>query len=830
MATALAPYRVLDLTNEGAWMCGKILADLGADVVKIDPPAAAARIDASHDPTWLFQNRGKRSITLDLDTPDGRAAFLGLVSGADAVVESQPTGWLDARGLAPDRLLATNPKLVVTSISPFGRTGPYAGYAATDLVVNAMCGLMWLTGDADRPPVRISAPQLMRHGGAEAAAQTLIALFHAGRSGQGQHVDVSAQLAGIRTLMNAQAFHLLEGAEINRMGDWVGYSRPRYRMVVPCADGYMAMLLAGSHLGGPMMRYLLDWADDEVGIDPEVKATDFFTINFAEIEGRGEAGARAFFDGIANAVGALFARHTKAELYQVAIEQLMLMAPITTLADLRADEQLADRGYFVSVAHDDAASVAPRRAARTITMPGRWARLAATPLRDTPRAPRLGEHTISVLNPAAPPRRPAAHGTETTTAPFEGLKVLDLSWVGVGPMTGGYLANYGATVVKVESSRRPDILRLSPPFRDGRLPAPEGNGRPGLNNSHFCANMNASKVGLGLDLGRPEAQELVRRLAGWADVVLESFTPKTLRAWGLDYPALAAVNPSLVMLSTCMQGQTGPRANYRGFGNLMGALSGFYHLTGWPDRGPNVIYGAYTDFICQRFCTAAVTAALDHRRRTGEGQLIDLAQFEGALQFLGPEFVAYDQSGVVPSRAGNRDPHRAPHGVFPCRNRADGSQAWIAVACETDAQWASLRDAAGLPDDPGLANLAGRKAGEDALEAALGAWTAQHDAWELFERLQHLTVAVPCGPVLSVPDLHTDPQIGHRGYWVPLDHTVQGTVPYDGLAATMSATPGRLTKAGPCLGEDSFEVLTEILGMSADQVADLLAAEVVEIT
>ncbi len=820
--TALAPYRILDLTTDRGWMAGKILADLGADVVKVEPPGGdpgrrrnlPVSFDAP-DPeqnlTWWFQNRGKRSVVIDLDSDAGRDRLLALAAGADALVESYPGGYLAERGLGVDALLAANPKLVVTSISPFGRTGPYAeaGFDAPDLVVGAMCGLMWLCGDPDRAPVRISVPQLYRHAGAEAAAQTLIALFHAGRSGQGQHVDVSAQLAGIRTLMNAQAFHLLEKRELVRMGGYAAYSHARFRMVMPASDGHVTILPLGGPIGGPMMRFLFDWADREGVADQSVIGTDFEQVNFAAIDAQGPEIAKAFFDGVSDTLSALFARHSKGSLYREAIERLLLIAPVTTVADLRADEQLAARGYFETVDHDG----------RAVTYPGAWVKATGTPIVSTGRAPHIGEHDAALA--AEPARRPAPHGTERPASPFEGLKVLDLSWVGVGPMTAGYLANYGATVVKVESSKRPDILRLTPPFRDGV---------PGLNTSHFCANMNASKVGLGLDLSRPEGRALVLRLAEWADVVLESFTPKTLRGWGLDYEALAAVNPSIVMLSTCMQGQTGPRANYRGFGNLMGALSGFYHITGWPDRDPAMVYGAYTDFICQRYCTTALVAALDHRRRTGEGQYLDLAQFEAALQFLGPELLDQDVTGRVAERHGNRDPWCAPHGVFPCQPDAAGREGWLAIACETDAQWEALRAAMGSPAwaaDPALATLAGRKAAEDRLEAELAAWTAGFDAHELFERLQP---AVPCGPVLPVPGLHADPQIAARGYFVPLTHTVIGEVPYDGLAATMSATPGRPTKAAPCLGEDSFTVLTEILGMDPDEVAILIAEEVVEIT
>ena len=820
--TALHPYRVIDLTTDRGWLAGKILADLGADVIKVEPPGGdpgrsrnlfldRTVRDPEANATWLFQNRGKRSVVLDLDDAADRARLLDLVRGAEIVLESFPPGWLEARGIGPDDLLAVNPRLVVTSVTPFGRTGPYpeAGFDGPDLVVSAMCGLMWLCGDPDRAPVRISVPQMFRHAAAEAAAQSLIALFHANRTGVGQHVDVSAQLAGIRTLMNAQAFHLLEGRELVRMGGLGAYSHARFRMVTPCIDGHLTILPLGGPIGGAMMRYLFDWADREGVADPEVITTDFATVNFAAIDAQGPEIAKRFFDGISDTIGRLFARHTKAEIYEVALERLMLIAPVTTMADLRTDVQLAARGYFTPVDHDGT----------EIHHAGRWVLPSRTPLADTPRAPHVGEHTADVL--AEPSRVPAPVGSETAEDAFSGVRVLDLSWVGVGPMTGGYLASHGATVVKVESSVRPDILRLTPPFVDGQ---------PGLNSSHFCANMNGGKLGLGLDLGRPEAREIVLQLVEWADVVLESFTPKTLRAWGLDYAALSARNPSIVMLSTCMQGQTGPRADYRGFGNLMGSLSGFYHVTGWEDRDPVMVYGAYTDFICQRYCTAALVAALDHRRRTGEGQHLDLAQFEAALQFLGPELLAYEHSGEIAGRHGNRDDDAAPHGVFPCLPRADGRECWVAVAVTTDEQWRSLRSALGDPAwalDPALDTLVGRKAAEDRLDAEITAWTS---SLALDDVLARLRPAVPCGPVLDVPDLHTDPQIAARGYWVPLEHTVQGTVPYDGTAAHMSVTPGALRKAGPCLGEDSFTVLVDVLGMDPDDVAMLLADGVVEIT
>ncbi len=824
--SALDRYRVLDLTTERGWLCGKVLADLGAEVIKVEPPGGdpdrhrgtpedALAPDPQRNLRWRFQNRGKRSIVLDLDDAADRARFRGLAAGADLVLESFDPGWLEARDLGPQDLLAVNPQLVVTSITPCGRTGPHAGWAASDLTVAAGTGLMWLTGDPDRAPVRVSVPQVFLHASMEAAVGSLIALQGAQRHGVGQHVDVSAQLAGMRSLMNAQAFHVLEGRELVRTGAWSGYSHARFRMMYRCADGWVVLVPLGGQLGGPLMHHLFDWAARDGLGDPDLAAVDWIEIDFAEVAARPDGEGVRFFDAVSATFERLFAGKTKAELYRAALDHLLLLAPVNTVADLRVDEQLTARGYFEVVAGEE-------HDGRALCHAGPWARLSGTPLCPTAAAPTTGEHTDQVL--AQAPRHPAPPGADAGTQPvglpFEGLKVLDMSWVGVGPMTASYLAAYGATVIRVESSTRPDVLRLGPPFRDGK---------PGIDNSHFYGDFNAGKLGLGLDLNRPEGREVVWRMIGWADVVLESFTPKAMRGWGLDHAAVAARHPSVVMLSTCMQGQTGPRADYRGFGTLMASLAGFYEVTGWPDRDPSLVYGAYTDFVAQRFTTTALLAALDHRRRTGQGQHIDVAQFEAALQFLGPELLAYEVDGRLAARHGNRDADRCPHGVFGCRPEAGRPEGWVAIACEDDDQWAALVEALGSPSwatDPGLAHLEGRRAAEDRIEAELTAWTAPQTPSQVTARLQP---RVAVAPVQGVPELHEDPQLAHRGYWVPLDHPSYGRTPYSGLQALLSCTPGRLTGPAPRLGEHTWQVLTTIAGYGDDEVAALLADGVVEL-
>jgi crotonobetainyl-CoA:carnitine CoA-transferase CaiB-like acyl-CoA transferase len=827
--TALAGYSVLDLTVERGWLCGRLLADLGADVVKVEPPggdpgrttglfADPARPDIEENLAWWFQNRGKSSVVLDLDDAADRGRLLGLVDDADVVIESFAPGWLDARGIGHAALLARKPALVVTSISPFGCTGPYAGWSATDLTVAATTGELWLTGDVDRPPLRVSSEQLFLHAGAEAAVHTLVALSHAQRTGAGQHVDVSAQLAGVKCLMNAQAFHVLEGYELLRSGPFAARGASSYRIINECSDGFVAALLAAGAVGGPMMRFIMDWAAADGVAHPLARDRDYSTLNFKNEP-------EEFFAAVRDTFSALFARHTKAELYQAAIDHLLLVAPLYTVADIRADEQLDFRKYFVDVDQGGRGQVA---------WAGPWAHLSATPLTTNRRAPHVGEHDAELES-----RRARANARPATApepeepdpaagAPFDGLRVLDLSWVGVGPMTAGYLGSYGATVIKIESSKRPDVLRLNPPFRDGK---------PGINNSHFYGDFNAGKMSVGLDLTDPRGREVAWRAIEWADVIVESFTPKALAGWGMDYEHVRARNPSVVMLSTCMQGQTGPRRLYRGFGNLMAGLAGFYELAGWPDRTPIMIYGAYTDFISQRFTATALLAALDHRRRTGEGQYVDVAQFEASLQFLGAELLAYEIDGRVATRAGNRHGDLVPHGVFPCLpeperalrypNGGSGAEGWVAISCADDGQWRALVDLTGLPLDDRWATAAGRRADEEQIEALLTSWTASRRGSDIVAQLQP---HVACAPVLGIPELHTDPQILHRGYWVPHDHPVYGTVPYSGMQANLSRTPGTVSGPGPCLGEHTWYVLESILGIDGDTIAALLVDEVAEIT
>jgi benzylsuccinate CoA-transferase BbsF subunit len=289
----------------------------------------------------------------------------------------------------------------------------------------------------------------------------------------------------------------------------------------------------------------------------------------------------------------------------------------------------------------------------------------------------------------------------------------------------------------------------------------------------------------------------------------------------MGFEELRRLRPDLIMLSTCMQGQTGPYRNYAGYGSQGAALSGFFWLNGWPDRQPSAPYGAYTDMIAPHFATAALVAALDYRDRTGVGQHIDLSQVECGMQFLSPQVLDYTVNGRVDQRMANASLRAAPHNVF----RTRGDDRWIAIAVETDAQWDALVELMGSPAallGPHLKDSAGRIAAREAIEAHVSGWTAEQDGRQLMAHLQ--AAGIPSGVVQPALDLFDDPQLQHRRHFVPLDHAEMGTWLYDELGFRLSETPSQLRAAAPCLGEHTELVLKHWLGYNDSDYAALVDA------
>jgi len=393
--------------------------------------------------------------------------------------------------------------------------------------------------------------------------------------------------------------------------------------------------------------------------------------------------------------------------------------------------------------------------------------------------------------------------------PLEGLRVIDFTWVGAGSLATKLLADFGAEVIKIETATRPDILRLTPPF---------AHGLPGLNRSGYFSNRNTSKKSVALNLSQPAGVALARRLIALADVVANNFTPGTMDKWGLGYDDCRRIKPDIIYLDMPMQGATGPNRDYMGFGTTIAALSGFMFLTRYPDSPPQGTGTNYPDHIPSPYHAAvAVLAALRHRRLTGEGQHIEVSQVESMIAAVGVPVLAALATGVDPPGQGNWHPAASPHGVYP----AAGRDRWIAIACMTEQEWRALADLANhrWGEDRRFTSLLGRLRHRQELDALVAAWTAEHDAFDLADRLQ--SVGVPAGPVQTPADLLDDPQLRHLGHWVTLEHPEMGLSIYDSPAIRLERSPGRIRSPAPLLGQHTREVMVGLLGLTEAEVSAL---------
>jgi benzylsuccinate CoA-transferase BbsF subunit len=394
-----------------------------------------------------------------------------------------------------------------------------------------------------------------------------------------------------------------------------------------------------------------------------------------------------------------------------------------------------------------------------------------------------------------------------------GVTVVEFGGYAAGPAIGKYLANFGARVIHVESMGRPDGFRLQyPPYKDDQV---------GINRSGCFAFFNDSKQGVSLDVKNPSAVALLYRLMARTDIVIENMRPGVMARLGLGYEQLRAHNPSLIMLSTSNLGQTGPRATHPGFGSQLSSLSGFTELIGEAGGPPSCLYGPYIDMIAVAYGGAAVLAALDRQRRTGEGAFIDLAQYEAGLQFMAPALLEYAATDVSPARSGNRDALAVPHGCYPCRD-----DRWVAISCWDDREWSRLVDAMGdaAPAGAAFVRAADRRAREPELNAAIARWTRERDADTLVSALRRANVHVAL--VNTMRDLYEDPQLAARQIWQSIDHAELGPMRYRMVSYQLSETPGRVRSAAPRLGEHTEQVFRAWFGLDAEEYERLSAAGV----
>lgn len=782
--------RVLDLAGSTAPHCGQLLALFGADVVLAEPGSAAA---ARCDLAWVAFNAGKRSVQLEPGEAEGRALLDELAARSDVVV--------DAGDAPPDfEPRGATPSLVHVSTTPFGLEGPRASWLANELVSQAAGGLLYLSGDADHPPASLGVPLATGVAGAQAACAVLIALAERRRSGRGARIDLSRQESVANLLFTTQ-FMAHVHAEPGRRGDTplaVGGRRILRRTFWPCADGYVTWNLWTGRGMGRKNEPVFRWMRDE-GV---AEAAELLEVPWEEMS-TGDL-TPELLERVDRVAAGFFAARTKQVIHREGLARRMLIFGVQGFDDVARDDQLHARDAFRSLELPD----------------GRKASIVATPVRSTAypveipaRVPELGADGDAVRadwigSPRAPAEKPSPG---SGPLPLSGLRVLDFGWAVVSPVTTKYLALFGADVVKLEFRGRPDPVRMTGPYPEGR---------PSMDGSAPCVSINASKRSLGVDVNHPDARRLILRMARAADVVCENFAPGTIARLGYGYEALRAERPDLIMLSLSMQGQTGPRACQPGLGTHLQAMSGLDHVTGFPDgppQGPNQVL---PDFVGPWLAICAVMAALEHRRLTGRGQLIDISQLEAIMLYVQPRLLEQQLADTPPERHGNRSPDAAPHGVYPVR----GEDRWIALGVADDAGWRRLHGE--LPVAlrerfPARLTAPERLDRCDEIDDALAGWTAGQEGDALATRLQQLGIAAY--PVCDGLDLLSDPQLAFRNHYVLAEHGKLGPSLVDAPAFRIDSVTPRI-EASPLYAADTSDVLDDWLNLDANAVADLVAS------
>ncbi|MGD9894056.1 MAG: CoA transferase [Dehalococcoidia bacterium] len=796
MARALSHLRVVELCDDlPGSACARQFAAWGADVTVAEPPGGSPlrRLpplvpDRDGQPdslVWEYLSANKGFETCDLESEPGRDRLRSLLRQADVFITDRPAIWLEANELDYASLPEAAPGLVIVAVSPFGAEGPYAGYAGSDLVVQALSGILSLSGEPNRTPLKMAANILPYACGMSAFIGALAAVHERASSGRGQVVEVAAVEAAASLVLFLRA-------------QYFGQPFPRRSgvgtMLLRCADGHV---LCNPRAAGA-------WEDLLVAlqVQPECVPEPLRTP-----EGRQDAAALLGF----------IEEHSRsrpaAELFR-SLGRLMVAGILKSSDQLLGDEHLLARNYLHTVDH-------PRLG--RLVYPGPAGRMSETPMAQPAfeEGSALGVRKVGTTvrdhwNSTPPLELPALN----TDPLLAGVRVLDLTTAWIGPYAGMQLADLGADVIKIEGPQRPDVWRF---FYATGAPGlgPPSVARPGAhqgNTSHYYNSVNRNKRGLALDLASPRGRELFLQLVRTADIVLENFTPRVLDNFGLSDEVLREVNPRLIVVSFSGYGRTGPYRDIKATGATIETIGGWVSLFGYPDEKPMLMGEMEADPTSGLHAAALALVALAYRDRTGKGQRIDGSMFEAAVGYIGEEILLGSLGLTEPHPRGNRDRAIAPQGAFPCA----GDDAWIAITIRHDDDWRALlgvaTDAPWLRD-PRFETAAGRLACVDDVEAGLGQWTRIHDARQLMAALQQADV--PAGAVLKTDEVPRDPHFLARGWFRPLTHPDTGTQLHNGHPWRFSRSPLVWRSPSPRLGEHSAEILAGELHLEADEIASL---------
>jgi crotonobetainyl-CoA:carnitine CoA-transferase CaiB-like acyl-CoA transferase len=814
---ALDGVRVLDLADEPGVYCGKLLADMGADVIKVEPPGGAAmrRIgpffpegnagggsDCNRSLFFWHYNTNKRSAIIDLETAQGSAMFLRLAGTADIVIETGAPGRLDTLGLGYATLAARNPHLVLISITPFGQTGPYRDFCGSDLIAQALGGMVYVNGFEHEPPLQGVGLQAYHCASIYAAIGAMLALLVRESTGRGQWIDVSLQECATASVEHATSFFHENAVIAERHGSlhWTRYFR-----VTRCQDGYAVHCTLG------------DWTSLIEWVNADGKAQDLLEPAWQDFNHRRDHCVHLF-----DVLDEWAKEYRVAELVDGAQLRRLPYAAVLLPEALPNTPQLQERGFFTPVRHEELGT--------TLTYPGAPYLFSRTPWRIRRRPPLVGEHSAEVMaeiagsrvrgweGPRVQSRERTSHDREPETGDqkllaLDGIRVIDFTWIVAGPVATRILADHGAEVTKIE---RRDALELSARRR-------------GLTGS-----LNRNKQSIVINMNSTRGIELAKELITAADVVVDNFSARVMRNWGLDYDGLRRIKPDIIVLNMSGFGHTGSQRDYVSYGPTLQALSGYTWLMRHPGAEPAGWGFSYADMVAGCSGALAVLLALWHHRRTGEGQRIDLSQFENLTALLGPLLldILVNRGSATPIGNGSQEREAAPHDVYRCSDLpGDGAarDRWCAIAVFSDEDWRRFCRVLGDPPwtcDERFTTIHGRMRHRVALNAHVESWTRGRTAEEVMAVLQGAGIAA--GLVANAEDLcRRDPHLQARQYWAQITTAEGDVVEVDGVPFKMSATAGRVRTPAPLPGEHTGAILQRVLGMNTEAVAALRAAEVI---
>ena len=798
LAPLAGVFRVVDLSAgiAGAY-CTKVLADAGAEVIVVEPPEGhpLRRRSASGRPTdpdyggvlFQFLSCSKASVVVDLDDADDVAFVYGLVRGADAVVWGEESALCRDARLSPERIRSLAPQVTVLAITPFGLDSPWRGRPANEFILQSMSGSAWNHGPSDAAPTMFGGSQGEYGVGIAGAMGLLVSRWRTMRSGEGEIID----LAGLDVLHLTQLLYPVPFLDLTgrpyrsrRVDNIPGVHRTKDNRWVG-----LWVTTGQQWLDFCVLVGREDWLEDA-----SLGLMDNRSMRSEELVG---------------AIDAWASERDAAEIVELASAFRLPVAEVVNGQTLPEQEQYVARNWYTK--H-------PRSG---VLQPEVWYTLSGGAERAAPLpSPRLGQDTERLRAQALSPLLPVeAAPARSPELPLAGLRVADMTAFWAGPIISHPLALLGADVIHVESAQRPDGIRMA---MTRPMTAPGW-----WESSPYFNGTNTCKRDLTLDLAKPAGREAMLKLIAECDVLIENYSPRVMGQLGLDYETLRAIRPDLVMVRAPAFGTSGPWENRVAYAPIIDEASGLAWVTGTPEGRPQVV-GAASDSVGGMHGTVALLLALEHRRRTGQGMLVETPQIGAALNVSAEQVIEFSAHGVVLNRMGNRSWTVAPQGVYRARDRVSSFDGvppddWVAISVETDAQWAALCEVIGsaeLAEDEALRSVEGRRAHHDRIDAALSAWCAPRSAAEAADLLA--AAGVPATAVIPTHELAQVPPAVARGLYETVTHPVVGQLRIVGWPMRSSAGPRRWHRSpAPCLGQDNHDILQGLLGMTSAEVEQL---------